>query len=99
MFDLSLDIPEDNLKPYILEFYKDRVKDLELEMDALEKNDFETIRKTAHQWKGFSKPYGFTWLGLRSQEILIHAKEENKTALMEDLLLVSQYLEVKKESL
>lgn len=97
MFDLSLDIAESNLEPYIKEFHGDRAQDLSSMMDALEANDFEAIRRLAHQWKGFCKPYGFNWLGLKSQEILIHAKEENRKALMEDLLLVSQYLDHKKE--
>lgn len=99
MFDLSLDIPENNLKPYIHEFHGDRLADLENMMNALEEGDFEVIRKVAHQWKGFCKPYGFAWLGIKSQSIMLHAKEENKKALMEDLLLVSQYLDIKKEGL
>jgi HPt (histidine-containing phosphotransfer) domain-containing protein len=97
MFDLSLDIAESNLEPYIQEFHADRVIDLGSMMDALEANDFEVIRRLAHQWKGFCKPCGFNWLGLKSQEILSHAKEESRKALMDDLLLVSQYLDHKKE--
>ena len=44
-------------------FIKNKIDDLTILKNAAEKEDFETIKKIGHNWKGVCSSYGFKYLG------------------------------------
>lgn len=50
---------EADLQPLIPGYLENRVKDLAVIQDCLEKGDYESIRRLAHRMKGSGGGYGF----------------------------------------
>lgn len=50
---------EADLQPLIPGYLENRVKDLAVIQDSLEKGDYESIRRLAHRMKGSGGGYGF----------------------------------------
>jgi len=44
-------------------FIKNKLDDLTILQSALENQDFESIKKIGHNWKGVCSSYGFNYLG------------------------------------
>ncbi len=102
--DLSLEVisqekPTKGLEPYIEEFHEDRIKDLKEMSSMLWVNDFESIRKHAHKWKSFSRPYGFIFLEEVALLIEKAAKKNSPSELKEQLSMASKYLDLKIKAL
>lgn len=87
--------PLDELKSFQSEFLKDRNEELANLKEAVESQDFESIKKIAHNWKGFSEPYGFHGLATLSRSIENSAKAQNSEECESYLKDIEKYLELK----
>lgn len=68
-------------------FIKNKIDDLAVLKSAIENNDFETVRKIGHNWKGVCSSYGFKYLGETGKQFEYLA--ENKDAASLRLLVES----------
>lgn len=80
------------LESYVAEFYKDRL----LELDQVKKNfdteDFDSIRKIAHKWKGFSSPYGFHQLESLSSDLELSCENSEAEETLQTIQKITSYL-------
>lgn len=97
--DLSEEKVTPGLEKFVEEFFYDRVKELDQIKVCLKKNDLETIRKIAHQWKGFSEPYGFQCLGVLSRTLEHQAENKAVEEVSQLLSEISRYFKLKKSAL
>lgn len=58
--------PEPGLEPFVPKFIEDRLSELNA---LLSDKNIDDIKSKAHQWKGFSRPYGFSYLETLAKEI------------------------------
>ena len=93
--DIQNEKPLDELKSFQSEFLEDRNAELKNLKQAVETQDFETIKKISHNWKGFSEPYGFHGLAVLSRQIEISAKSQNSNECESYLKDIEKYLEQK----
>ena len=63
---ITNEAPEPGLEPFVPKFIEDRLE--EISALLVDKN-IRDIKTKAHQWKGFSRPYGFTHLETMAKEI------------------------------
>lgn len=87
--------PVSGLEKYTLEFTKDRLQDFEHLNQYILQKDFKSISKVAHQWKGYSEPYGFNYLAELAKELELSCSSENTSKTQELLGVVSLYLNMK----
>lgn len=88
--------PEEGLESYVDDFLQSRLQELEELKTGLGQNNFDLLKSKAHNWKGFSRPYGF----IKLEELAI---ELEKSALSKDedscdriIKDVDKYLQIKK---
>lgn len=91
--------PQEGLEEYVPEFLDSRDQDLLNLKQALTDEDFETIRRKAHDWKGFSRPFGFLQLEKIAKELEIAAKEFSVSKCQSLLSEAEIYLQRKRELL
>lgn len=91
--------PEEGLEEYVPNFINDRESELNSLKQALDKGDFDSIRKKAHDWKGFSRPFGFLHLEKIGIQLEIAAKSSSKDECLTLLNETEKYLQLKKENL
>lgn len=91
--------PFEGLEAFVEDFLSRRQNELHDLHVAAEKKDFQLPRKVAHDWKGFSRPYGFGHLEDLSQELREAAVEEDQAKVEEVIRKAATYLEIKKKSL
>lgn len=65
----STEIPLAGLEIYRSEFLTARLEELAVVKSAMVIQDYLTVEKLAHKWRGFSAPYGFGTLGILSEEL------------------------------
>lgn len=53
------EIPDPNLIDFLNGFQENRKKEIAVLKRLLEEKDFDGMRKMGHNWKGFSRPYGY----------------------------------------
>lgn len=86
------------LEPYIDEFIADRSEEILKLRCFLESGDFESIMKCAHNWAGFSKPYGFNSLGVIGDALEEAARKGSDVECRVLIAEVVDYLQRKKAS-
>ncbi len=96
---IELEKPLEGLEPFSEKFLKDRITEFtEMKRDFESKN-LETVKRLAHNWKGFSEPYGFAGLGTIAEALEQAAKNNNTEACFYLIQQVNTYLQRKKEIL
>jgi HPt (histidine-containing phosphotransfer) domain-containing protein len=91
--------PENVLEPFILEFFDTRVQELKDLKSSLEVGLFDDLRRRAHAWKGYSRPFGFMTLESLAIELEKAAEVKDKDLCQNILIRVDQYLVIKKNHL
>lgn len=91
------EIVNEELKSFIPDFISRRRAELELMRDAVRNDNFALLRRFAHNWKGFSRPFGFSRLEEFAAEIL--AEERVSADKFENLIIrIEDYLTRKSQS-
>ena len=57
--DWSLEAPDPTLIEFVPNFQENRKKELSEFKSLLAVKDFSGLKKLGHNWKGFSRPYGY----------------------------------------
>ena len=97
-YDPKTEIPLEGLEEFFDGFLLSRQEELGLMRDALVLLDFNTLSQIAHQWKGFSAPYGFGKLERLAIELEVCAHNAQAEHCESILLEADQYLNLKKSS-
>ena len=85
--------PPEELLEFIPSFLENRRNELEEMQGFVQQEDFVSISKTAHKWKGICQPYGFDDLGAFAIR-LEGAAQQNHLADCKDILtIIRTYLE------
>ncbi|HAG90894.1 MAG TPA: hypothetical protein DCL41_03440 [Bdellovibrionales bacterium] len=58
----SEETPDPTLVDFLERFQENRKKELSDYKTHLENQDFQSLQKLGHNWKGFSRPYGYVAL-------------------------------------
>lgn len=91
--------PQEGLEEYVPGFLDSRDQDVVNLKSSLAQEDFETIRRKAHDWKGFSRPFGFLHLETIAKK-LEEAAQQSSIKDCDDLLSEAEkYLQKKRELL
>ncbi len=90
---------EPGLEKFLNEFYNDRVEDLRTINSLMDQGKLTEIGKIAHQWKGYSAPYGFQHLGFLGSELENSCSETNSDTARNLINEVSVYLDLKNKHL
>lgn len=75
--DWSAEVPDPTLIQFVSKFQENRNKEVPTFEELLKAEDFEGIRKLAHNWKGFSRPYGYLALEAMGKALGEAAKSQN----------------------
>lgn len=75
--DWSAEVPDPTLIQFVGKFQENRKKEIPAFEELLEASDFEGLRKIAHNWKGFSRPYGYLALEAMGKDLGEAAKSQN----------------------
>ena len=71
------EIPDPTLIEFLKGFQENRKKEIPLLKRLLESRDFDGLRKLGHNWKGFSRPYGYLALEDLGKSLEAAAKEND----------------------
>lgn len=85
---MQSDLEDPALIKFRPEFLQNRFKEI---TSALSDPDFETMRKLSHNWKGFSRPYGFIELESIAHHLGQKAKSKDLSACIEILEKAKSY--------
>lgn len=91
----SAEIPAPGLESFYGEFLSNRIAEMKTIHEALVAGNFETIRGFAHQWKGFSAPYGFGKLADLAIALQEQAIQQDKESCAKTLIEIDLYLKLK----
>lgn len=89
--------PEDGLEEYVVDFFNTRVKETQSLFESMKVGNFDELKRKAHAWKGFSRPYGFYQLETLAFDLEDAAKTEDVSSCLQILEKVSEYLNLKKK--
>lgn len=92
MEKIRVQIPEE-LRGIAPNYLKNRILDLTVLKDALNRKDFKAIAALAHKTKGTAGGYGFNELGAIAKTLEMAAKSENLTEVDTALEKMKNYLE------
>ncbi len=99
--DLNLEeegeTPLAGLESFVPGFMRDRRKEVDQYLGTGQALDMPALAKLAHQWKGFSEPYGFKALGLMATELEQKAKASEAAECHRILAQIDQYLRIKEK--
>jgi hypothetical protein len=98
-YEIKNEVVSKGLESYVAEFLEDRKSESHLIKGFLIDLNFEEIQKIAHQWKGFSEPYGFKFLGTLGGEMESSASTQDKPALENYYAELLEYLKAKEAEL
>lgn len=73
--------PDPDLEDLIPSFLGNRRNDLVEIREAIARNDFEFIRRTAHTLKGICRPYGFAHLEMLAKELETAGQAEDSARI------------------
>jgi HPt (histidine-containing phosphotransfer) domain-containing protein len=96
-FDNEGETPLAGLESFVPGFMRDRRNEINSFLGKGQSLDLVALQKTAHQWKGFSEPYGFKTLGLLAQELELKAKAGDYAECNRILAQIDQYLLIKEQ--
>lgn len=85
--------PDPDLEDLIPSFLGNRRTDLNDIRDAIARNDFEFIRRTAHTLKGICRPYGFEHLETLSKELETAGEREDASSIENVAQQMQEYLD------
>lgn len=91
MEKISVVIDED-LMDLIPGFLENRDKDIIAMREAIEKNDYESIRIIGHSMKGFGSGYGFDYISEVGYEIEKSAKAQISNEIESQIKSLEDYL-------
>ena len=91
---MQSDLEDPALIKFRPEFLQNRIKEI---TEVLSKPDFEVMRSLSHNWKGFSRPYGFAELEVIASELGLKAKSKDLEACMQILTKAKSYC-IKQEN-
>ena len=95
----EIEKPDPALAPFAGEFLADRQQEVKQIHGFLKEGQYDSIRALAHNWAGFSRPYGFGRLGFIAKELEVDADNKDETACTQKIQLVEKYLQSKAETL
>ena len=84
---------DEDLEALIPGFFENRHKDIKKMQEALEKEDFETIRIIGHSMKGFGAGYGFDAITDIGKSLEQAAKDEDHDLIGKWVKELSTYIE------
>lgn len=84
---------EPELEPIIPDFISNRFKDIEQIREALAHQDFATIARIAHIWKGVGSGYGFDYVSELGSEMGKAAHAAQADEIARHLESLAHYLE------
>lgn len=95
--DRSMKVPDkifvdEFLVDLIPNFIKNKIDDLAILKSAIEDNDFETVRKIGHNWKGVCSSYGFKYLGETGKQFEYLAENKDLASLRLLIESLPEYL-------
>lgn len=91
------EMPEPGLESFVNDFIQNRKADLLEIRIALQNNDFDLVKSHAHNWKGFSRPYGFIMLedlALKLEQLSLQRKLNEVHEVIDQ---VQKYLDLKSK--
>lgn len=91
--------PQEGLESFAASFCSDRIAELGECKTMLKNSNLLDLGKIVHQWKGFSAPYGFNFLGQSSLEIEKYIEDNSLESIEQKLFEIEKYLGLKKEHL
>jgi len=83
--------PEPGLEPFVPKFIEDRLTEIST---LIEGKEIGAIKSVAHQWKGFSRPYGFSKL----EEIAISIEKSDLDGALKLLKQAKDYCQMRSHS-
>jgi HPt (histidine-containing phosphotransfer) domain-containing protein len=84
--------PDPDLEDLIPSFMQNRKNELAEMESSLGQGDFDLIRRTAHTWKGISRPYGFVHLETLSKRLEVCGESESREDVDQVLSEIRDYL-------
>lgn len=97
--DWKLEVADPALSSFLPEFQKKRRTELEQMKKNLDGADFEALAKIAHNWKGFSRPYGYIGLEAMAKTLEQAAKAQDRAKCQELFAEIESYLAQKESRL
>lgn len=88
--------PELGLEPFLMDFLTKRQEEISEIQVAISLNNFKAIKTISHNWKGFSKPYGFFLLYDFAQQLEMHTDNRDLESCSRLLTQIEKYLELKE---
>ncbi len=84
---------ESDFEPLLPKFMANRKKEVVTMREALERQDFDAVRKLAHGMKGAGGSYGFDRVTAMAATIELAAKAGSAAPIATELSLLATYLE------
>jgi HPt (histidine-containing phosphotransfer) domain-containing protein len=98
VYDPKSEIAQAGLEGFFESFMLSRQHELQLLNLALDSLEYSTLLRIAHQWKGYSVPYGFGKLEHLAQQLEMSAQSEDRERCERLLADIYHYLQHKKSS-
>ncbi len=95
----SEELPDPTLNDFVAGFQENREKEITLLKRLLDEKDMDGLRKLGHNWKGFSRPYGYLALerlGIALEKAALAGDITQCQSLFDDFLF---YIEQKRSRL
>ncbi len=89
--------PEEGLEAFVGEFLESRLQDIDRLSSHIAGSEFMAIADLAHNWKGFSRPYGFIKLEEIAQKLEKFAKAQDLENCREMVEEAKIYLQLKAD--
>lgn len=82
-----------SFEPLVPKFMTNRKREITTMTEAVDKGDFETVRKVAHGMKGVSGSYGFPAMTAAATRLEQAAKVADGESISRDLTALASYLD------
>lgn len=86
-------VVDSSFEPLIPKFMANRTKEIMTMTDAVDKQDFDTIKQVAHGMKGVSGSYGFHAMTTIAGHVEAAAKVADDASIRKHLVTLAAYLE------
>lgn len=97
--DWNQEVVDPALSSFLPDFQKKRNAELLTLKRDLENGDFDALARLAHNWKGFSRPYGYIALEGLAKALETAAKAKDTTSCQQLLSEIAAYLKEKESRL